>query len=370
MVSGGIVRAARAAAAEGFDALAIGCFYDTALLEAREVSGDMVVTAPCAASLEIAASLANRFGIIVGRRKWVHQMHAVVRDNGMADRLSGFYPVELGAHRIPRLRSGGLRRHRAGGARAAAEGFDALTIGCFYDTALLEAREVSGNMVVTAPCAASLEIAASLANRFGIIVGRRKWVHQMHAVVRDNGMAGRLSGFYPVELGVTDFQTDHAETERRLTAAGRKAVEEDYAEALILGCTLEIGFHDRLSQALGVPVIDPSIAALKRAEYAAGLNRTCGWKPSRRWSCEPPPEAELAAFGIIGGPDVFGNRVVVPRSSRRAAHRSRVPRRVPTNQPRRPGSVDCNMLSWCQHNGGCHGQSDDSQSGRSGDRAP
>ena len=60
-----------------------------------------------------------------------------------------------------------------------------------------------------------------------------------------------------------------------------------------------------------VPVIDPSIAALKRAEYAADLKRTCGWKPSRRWSCEPPPEQEIAAFGIIGDADVFGNRVVV-----------------------------------------------------------
>ena len=197
---------------------------------------------------------------------------------------------------------------------AAAERFDALAIGCFYDTALHDAREVSGDMVVTAPCAASLEIAASLANRFGIIVGRRKWVHQMNAAVRDNGMAERLSGFYPVELGVRDFQTDHDVTERRLAAAGKKrlqAVEEDYAEALILGCTLEIGFHDRLAHSLGVPVIDPSIAALKRAEYAAELKRKCGWKPSRRWSCEPPPDAEIAAFGIIGDGDVFGNRVVV-----------------------------------------------------------
>ena len=48
VVSTGIVRAARAAAAERFDALAIGCFYDSALHEAREVSADMVVTAPCA----------------------------------------------------------------------------------------------------------------------------------------------------------------------------------------------------------------------------------------------------------------------------------------------------------------------------------
>ena len=48
----------------------------------------------------------------------------------------------------------------------------------------------------------------------------------------------------------------------------------------VIGC-LFIGFHDRLSQALGVPVIDPYIAALKRAEYAAELKRRCGWKPSR-----------------------------------------------------------------------------------------
>ena len=76
MVTAGIIRATRAAAREGFDALVIGCFYDTALAEAREISGEMIVTAPCAASCEIAASLANRFGVIVGRRKWVDQMKA------------------------------------------------------------------------------------------------------------------------------------------------------------------------------------------------------------------------------------------------------------------------------------------------------
>ena len=87
--------------------------------------------------------------------------------------------------------------------------------------------------------------------------------------------------------------------------------EEDYAEALILGCTLEIGFHKELENALGVPVIDPSFAALKRAEYAAGLRRDCGWLPSRKWSCEAPPEEEMAG---IGGFDVnapFGNRIIV-----------------------------------------------------------
>ncbi len=194
---------------------------------------------------------------------------------------------------------------------AAREGFDALAIGCFYDTALQDAREVSGNMIVTAPCVASVEIAASLSNRFGIIVGRRKWVHQMIATVTEIGQRERLSGFYHVELGVNDFQTDHAKTNNLLTLAGRKAVEQDYAEAIILGCTLEVGFYKELEKELGVPVIDPSIAALKRAEYGAVLKRQCGWVPSRKWSCEPPPRDEMDHLGVFDTDDAFGNRLIV-----------------------------------------------------------
>ena len=219
----------------------------------------------------------------------------------------GFTHIEFRAYEAMVMR-GIVRATRA----AAREGFDALAIGCFYDTGLHDAREVSEGMIVTAPCLASCEIASSLANRFGVIVGRRKWVNQMHATVREHGHEHRLSGFYHVELGVNDFQKDHAETERRLIAAGRRAVEEDFAEALILGCTMEIGFYHEVEKQLGVPVIDPSIAALKRAEYAALLKRQCGWVPSRRWSCEAPPEEEIARFGGFDDSPAFGSRTVVP----------------------------------------------------------
>ena len=133
----------------------------------------------------------------------------------------------------------------------------------------------------------------------------------MHATVRELGHEHRLSGFYHVELGVNDFQRDHAETERRLTEAGRKAVEQDFAEAVILGCTMEIGFYKDLEQRLGVPVIDPSVAALKRAEYAAILKRQCGWVPSRRWSSEAPPEEEIERFGGFDEGDAFGSRMII-----------------------------------------------------------
>ena len=188
---------------------------------------------------------------------------------------------------------------------AAADGFDALAIGCFYDTALEEAREVSGTMHVVGPCSSSCEIAASLANRFGIIVGRRKWVHQMQSTVDALGHGPKLSGFYHVGLGVTEFQEDHERTATLLQEAGRKAVEQDYAEALILGCTMEIGFHEEMATELGIPVIDPSIALIKRAEYAAALKRNCGLLPSRKWSCEPPSDEEMESTGVFGTQNAY-----------------------------------------------------------------
>lgn len=195
--------------------------------------------------------------------------------------------------------------------QAAQEGFDALVIGCFYDTALHDAREISEEMVVVAPCHTSVEIALTLANNFSVIVGQRKWVHQMESTIHEYGYGRKLRSFRDVGLNVVEFQQDHALTRERLVAAGHDAIHHDYAESLILGCTLETGFYDELQTELGVPVIDPSLAAFKAAEHAAQLKRDFGWKPSRRWSSAAPSAGEVVEFGIFAEPYVFGNRIVV-----------------------------------------------------------
>lgn len=175
---------------------------------------------------------------------------------------------------------------------------DALVIGCFYDPALHDAREISGNTVVVAPCEACLSVVAQLSNRFSVIVGRQKWIKQMQDRVTEYGMADRLASFRTLEMGVDDFQRDHAVTRARIIEEARRAVEEDKAEAIVLGCTIEFGFFEEVQRAVGVPVIDAVVASFKQAEYLARLKQQFGWAPSRRWSCEPPPEEELARFGL------------------------------------------------------------------------
>ncbi len=195
--------------------------------------------------------------------------------------------------------------------RAAEEGFDAMIIGCFYDPLLLAAREISGEMVVLGPCQSSIEIALKLSNKFSVIIGQKKWEHEMHTTIKEYGYEAQLASFRSVDMSVTEFQKDHEVTAQKLMEAAKKAIQDDCAEAIILGCTLEFGFYRKLQEALDVPVIDPSLAALKQAEQAAMLKNNYGWKPSRKWSCKGPLEVELKQFSLFSEAEVFGNRIIV-----------------------------------------------------------
>lgn len=194
---------------------------------------------------------------------------------------------------------------------SAKSNFDALIVGCFYDLALEDAREISGDTIVIAPCQASLQVVANLANRFSIIVGRTKWTEQIRARVRTYGAQDQLASMRSIDMRVNEFQRDHALTRRKILEQAKRAVKEDGAEAIILGCTIEFGFFEQVEMEIGVPVIDPVVAAFKIAEAMAGMKQRFDWSPSRVGSNEPPPEAEIKAFGLFQGPVPIGNRIWV-----------------------------------------------------------
>jgi Asp/Glu/hydantoin racemase len=177
------------------------------------------------------------------------------------------------------------------------EGFDAAVIGCFYDTGLRAAREVTTRMAVAAPCESALHIAATLGDSFSIIVGRRKWVPEMRDNVTRYGYRERLASFQVVELGVHDFQTDPGRTEERLTIAAHDAITRDGAEVVVLGCTAEYGFFESLQEEIGVPVVDATVAPFKYAEMLADVAQL-GWRPSKIGGFATPPSKELEAFGL------------------------------------------------------------------------
>ena len=175
--------------------------------------------------------------------------------------------------------------------------YDAIISGGYYDIALREMREVSGNAVVIGPCQATTAIASVLGNRFSVIVGRRKWIDKMSANVRHYGHRDRMASMRAAELSVHDFQTS-ADAPERMLDVGRRCVEEDGAEVLILGCTVEYGFADLMQDRLQVPVIEAIPAVIKYAEMLGGATGSLGWSPSRVGSSRAPPPDEMRRFNL------------------------------------------------------------------------
>jgi allantoin racemase len=196
---------------------------------------------------------------------------------------------------------------------AATEGFDGYAIGCFYDTALDECREISQDAVVCAPCQSALQIVSNLCNRYSIVIGVEKWKVQMEDRVRHYGHHERLASFRSLGMHVDEFQHDHAATEAAIRQAVKDAIEIDKAEAVILGCTIEFGFYARLQEEFGIPIIDALYACYKATEMAALNKVQFGWKPSRLYSMAPPDRGRLDASGIFAGPPPIGNTIVIPR---------------------------------------------------------
>lgn len=183
--------------------------------------------------------------------------------------------------------------------KAEKDGYDAAVIGCFYDFGLKEAREITTRMVVTAPAESAALMACSLGDRFSILVGRRKSIPDMRDNIHRIGLRDRLASLRSVNLGVLDFQVDHGVTLQRFVEAGRLCIEQDGAEVLILGCTATFGFYQNLQDALGVPVIDATIAPVKYAEYLVDMRRRFGWQPSKVGLYETPRAQEIADWGLL-----------------------------------------------------------------------
>jgi allantoin racemase len=171
------------------------------------------------------------------------------------------------------------------------DGFDGAIVGCFGNLAVNEAREVV-RIPVVGPGAAACHIACLLGDKISIITtGARiqhkglklneKYHHEFYADIRKEiqaqGLLGRVASIRATNRssagGTAAFVKDGLASEvKALLEQGRKAIEEDGADVLILGCALMIGVADQMQENLGVPVVDPTLAALKVTEMLISMN--------------------------------------------------------------------------------------------------
>jgi len=135
------------------------------------------------------------------------------------------------------------------------DSFDAFVIACHGDPNIDLMKEITTKPVVGI-AEASMKIATMLGHSFSVIAPVERTVPNKKALIEKYGLTRDAASVRPASI---EEGSDEAE---RLIAAGRRAIEEDGAEVLVLGCAGFAGIDKRMEKELGVPVLDGVICAL------------------------------------------------------------------------------------------------------------
>jgi allantoin racemase len=160
---------------------------------------------------------------------------------------------------------------------------DATIIACFDDTGLDAARSFSPNPVIGIGEAA-FHLASLISGKFSAVTTLARSVPAIeHNLVR-YGLSSRCARVRASDVAVLDLEIPGSPARARISREIDRAIEEDRAEAIVLGCAGMADLAADLAKEHGLPVIDGVAAAVKLAESLVAL----GLKTSKRGGYAAP----------------------------------------------------------------------------------
>jgi Asp/Glu/hydantoin racemase len=151
-----------------------------------------------------------------------------------------------------------------------ARGHDAVIIAAFGDPGVPGIREVL-DIPVVGMTEAALASACLLGNRFSIVAISRRITAWYRESVEHNGLISRLASIRSLDQPLRDIGAVQADHAARLRALCNAVVEEDGADAIILGGAPLAGLARSIAGELPVPVVDGVSSAVKHAETLVNL---------------------------------------------------------------------------------------------------
>jgi Asp/Glu/hydantoin racemase len=149
---------------------------------------------------------------------------------------------------------------------------DAFIIACYSDPGLHVCREGTTRPVFgIAECGVLTALAR--AERFGVIAIMQRSVARHVRYLRQMGLMDRLAGERPLNMSVAETASGEG-TLSRMIEVGRALKDQDGANAIVMGCAGMARHRKPLEDALGIPVIDPTQAAVAMALGVVQLART------------------------------------------------------------------------------------------------
>ncbi len=155
--------------------------------------------------------------------------------------------------------------------------FDAMIIACHCDPNLDAMKEISSIPVVGIG-EASMKLATMLGHTFSVVTTHIHSIPGKIANARKMHLQDLMVSVRAPERGEEDLGD-----EQLFVGLSRRAVEEDLAEVIVLGCAGLTGMDKLIEKELGVPVLDGVICALIIAtglvKYGISTSKVLGYNP-------------------------------------------------------------------------------------------
>lgn len=142
---------------------------------------------------------------------------------------------------------------------------DAIIIACFDDTGL-DALRCQASVPVIGIGEAGYHAASMLAHRFSVVTTLSRSVAGITDNLKRYGLYSRCASVRATDIPVLKLEEQDPASLDRIRADIAAAIQEDKAEAIVLGCAGMADLMTALSNEFGIPVIDGIACAVGMAE--------------------------------------------------------------------------------------------------------
>lgn len=157
--------------------------------------------------------------------------------------------------------------------------FDAFVIACYSDHPTIYALREITDKPVLGIAEASMYVACMLGYNFSVVTTNEEWEPLLWDAARHYGLADRCASVRSTRMPVLALEeASPEETTNLILKTAQQAIAEDDAEVICLGCAGMAGIDKELQEALGVPVLDGVVCALKLLEGLVGYGLTTSKK--------------------------------------------------------------------------------------------
>ncbi|WP_282128082.1 aspartate/glutamate racemase family protein [Roseobacter litoralis] len=142
---------------------------------------------------------------------------------------------------------------------------DAIVIACFDDTGL-DAVRTQVSVPVLGIGEAAYHAASMIANKFSVITTLSRSVPGLENNLMKYGLAQKCARVRATDIPVLKLEEGDPATLYKIRSEIRLAIEQDGAEAIVLGCAGMADLMSDLSAEFGLPVIDGVAAGITFVE--------------------------------------------------------------------------------------------------------